>query len=139
MRKLLLSLVSAAVLSTSMYAVNYEQDIAPTVKFIAEQQQKNANYQDFIWEQEKVNQKQENFNMTQFELNKNQAEFNVAQRNFNEVVIDKLKSSVRSNIDYSDIERLRNKVRDLESEVDKVKSINNKLDSRLYALERKVK
>lgn len=139
MKKLLLSLVSTAVLSTSMYAVNYEQDIAPTKKFITEQEQKNTNYQDFIWEQEKVNQKQENFNMTQFELNKNQAELNASQKNFNEIVIDKLKNQVRSNIDFNDIERLRNKIYNLESESDRLRSINSRLDQRLMALERKVK
>ncbi len=139
MRKLLLSLVSITVLSTSMYAVNYENDIAPTVKFITEQEHKNTNYQDFIWEQEKVNQNQNLFNTNQFEFNKNMSEFISVQKNFNETIVDKLKSSIRSNIDYSDIERLRSKIRDLESETDRLKSANNKLDQRIMSLERKVK
>lgn len=139
MKKLLKSLVLAAVLSTSMYAVNYENDIAPTVKFITEKEHKNTNYQDFIWEQEKVNQNQNLFNTNQFEFNKNMSEFISVQKNFNETIVDKLKSSIRSNIDYSDIERLRSKIRDLESEADRLKSANNKLDQRIMYLERKVK
>ena len=134
MRKLLLSLVSAAVLSTSMYAVNYEQDIATTKKFITEQEQKNINYQNFIWDQEKINNLQDQQNKGQEEFNAAQLEFNKNLKTLNENMMYKIKS-----YGYEDLIGLKYKILNLESENDRLKSTINKLDSRLYTIERKVK
>ena len=134
MRKILKSIVLAAVLSTSMYAVNYEQEIAPTKKFITEQEQRNTNYQNFMWDQEKINNLQDQQNKSQEEFNVAQLELNKNQKTLNENMMYKIKSYV-----YEDLIGLKYKILNLESENDRLKSTINKLDSRLYIIERKVK
>lgn len=139
MKKLLIGTTLSLVLMTYAQAVNYEKDIAPTIKFIEQQKVSNSTYQNFIWDQEKINSLQFQQNKGQEEFNSNQIEFNNFQKTFNEAIIDRLKNLIKSNIDYSEVERLSNKIRSLESDNDKLRSTINKLDSRLYSLEKKVK
>jgi predicted RNase H-like nuclease (RuvC/YqgF family) len=110
MKKVILGVISTLVLMTSANAVNYENDIAPTVKFITEQKQKNAIYQDFIWEQEKLN----------------------------SALVSKI-TEINSNFKIDDIYRLNHKISDLEDQIYKLKRINDSLESRLKKIESKVK
>lgn len=101
------------------------------------QEQKNEIYQNFIWDQEKINSLQERQNKGQKEFNDAQFEINKINRLNFESINSKLSSIYKA--PDSDADRLRSKIRDLESEVDRLRSINSRIDQRLMTLERKVK
>ena len=101
------------------------------------QEQKNEQYQNFIWDQEKINSLQERQNKGQEEFNDAQLEINKINRLNFESINSKLSSIYKA--PDSDADRLRSKIRDLESEVDKLRSVNSRIDQRLMTLERKVK
>ena len=83
---------------------------------------------------------QEIVNEQQAEINNQQEKINFAQidtNNINRQMLNDLGNKVRSDNDL--IESYRYKIRNLESIIEKQQSTINKLDSRLYTLERKVK
>ena len=83
---------------------------------------------------------QEIVNEQQAEINNQQEKINFAQIDTNTInrqMLNDLGSKVRSDNDL--IESYRYKIRNLESTIEKQQSTINKLDSRLYTLERKVK
>ena len=113
-----LALYSAANAYTS-------QDI--DIKILA-QETKNEIYQNFIWDQELINK-------AQLESNKQCFDFITYQKDFNSSVNNKLYAFTRA----PDDDKYRYKIQSIESEIDRLKSTINKLDSRLYTLERKVR
>ena len=113
-----LALYSAANAYTS-------QDI--DIKILA-QETKNEIYQNFIWDQELINK-------AQLESNKQCSDFITYQKDFNSSVNNKLYAFTRA----PDEDKYRYKIQSIESEIDRLKSTINKLDSRLYTLERKVR
>ena len=113
-----LALYSAANAYTS-------QDI--DIKILA-QETKNEIYQNFIWDQELINK-------AQLESNKQCSDFITYQKDFNSSVNNKLYAFTRA----PDDDKYRYKIQSIESEIDRLKSTINKLDSRLYTLERKVR
>ena len=83
---------------------------------------------------------QEIVNEQQAEINNQQEKINFAQidtNNINRQMLNDLSNKVRSDNDL--VESYKYKIRNLESTIEKQQSIINKLDSRLYTLERKVK
>ena len=87
-----------------------------------------------------VVQTQKEINDQQAEINNQQEKINFAQidtNNINRQMLNDLGNKVRSDNDL--IESYRYKIRNLESIIEKQQSTINKLDSRLYTLERKVK
>lgn len=133
MKKLLTSILLTLALCSVANAYT-SQDI--DVK-ITEQEQKNEQYQNFILDQEKINSLQERQNKGQEEFNDAQLEINKINRLNFESINSKLSSIYKA--PDSDADRLRSKIIDLESEVDKLRSINSRIDQRLMTLERKVK
>ena len=116
-----LALYSAANAYTS-------QDI--DIKILA-QETKNEIYQNFIWDQELINK-------AQAESNKQCSDFITSQKDLNSQVVNKLNSPFKAPA-AMDEDKYRYKIQSLESEIDRLKSTINKLDSRLYTLERKVR
>ena len=100
-------------------------------KVVDAQELKNEQYQNFIWDQELIN-------TSQTESNKQCSDFITSQRDLNYQVVNKLNSSFKAPAGM-DEDKYRYRIQSLESEVDRLKSTINKLDSRLYTLERKVK
>ena len=94
-------------------------------KFVKEA---NEQYQNFIWDQELINK-------AQAESNKQCSDFITSQKDLNSQVVNKLNSSFKA----PDEDKYRYKIQSLESDIDRLKSTINKLDSRLYTLERKVR
>lgn len=92
------------------------------------QEQKNEQYQNFIWDQELINK-------AQAESNKQCSDFITSQKDLNSQFVNKLNSSFKA----PDEDKYRYKIQSLESDIDRLKSTINKLDSRLYTLERKVR
>ena len=83
---------------------------------------------------------QEIVNEQQAEINNQQEKINFAQIDTNTInrqMLNDLGNKVRSDSDL--VESYRYKIRNLESIIEKQQSTINKLDSRLYTLERKVK
>ena len=79
-------------------------------------------------------------NEQQAEINNQQEKINFAQIDTNIInrqMLNDLGNKVRSDNDL--VESYRYKIRNLESTIEKQQSTINKLDSRLYTLERKVK
>lgn len=133
MKKLLTStLLTLALCSVANAYTSQDIDVKITA-----QEQKNEQYQNFIWDQEKINSLQERQNKGQEEFNNAQLEINKINRLNFESINSKLSSIYKA--PDSDADRLRSKIRDLESEVDKLRSINSRIDQRLMTLERKVK
>ena len=97
-------------------------------KVVDSQEQKNEQYQNFIWDQELINK-------AQVESNKQCSYFITSQRDLNSQVVNKLNSSFKA----PDEDKYRYRIQSLESDIDRLKSTINKLDSRLYTLERKVR
>ena len=97
-------------------------------KVVDAQEQKNEQYQNFIWDQELINK-------AQAESNKQCSDFITSQKDLNSQFNNKLNSSFKA----PDEDKYRYRIQSLESEIDRLKSTINKLDSRLYTLERKVK
>ena len=95
---------------------------------ITAQEQKNEQYQNFIWDQELINK-------SQVESNKQCTDFITSQKDLNSQVVNKLNSSFKA----PDEDKYRYRIQSLESDIDRLKSTINKLDSRLYTLERKVR
>ena len=90
--------------------------------------------------QQAINEKQSIVNEQQSEINNQQEKINFAQIDTNTInrqMLNDLGNKVRSDNDL--IESYRYKIRNLESTIEKQQSAINKLDSRLYTLERKVK
>ena len=116
-----LALYSAANAYTS-------QDI--DIKILA-QETKNEIYQNFIWDQELINK-------AQAESNKQCSDFITSQKDLNSQIVNKLNSSFKAPAAMDD-DKYKYRIQSLESEIDRLKSTINKLDSRLYTLERKVK
>ena len=90
--------------------------------------------------QQAINEKQSLVNEQQAEINNQQEKINFAQIDTNIIIrqiLNDLVSKVRSHDDL--VESYRYKIRNLESTIEKQQSTINKLDSRLYTLERKVK
>lgn len=92
------------------------------------QETKNEQYQNFIWDQELINK-------AQAESNKKCSDFITSQKDLNSQVVNKLNSSSKA----PDEDKYKYKIQSLESDIDRLKSTINKLDSRLYTLERKVR
>lgn len=133
MKKLLTStLLTLALCSVANAYTSQDIDVKITA-----QEQKNEQYQNFIWDQEKINSLQERQNKGQEEFNNAQFEINKINRLNFESINSKLSSIYKA--PDSEADRLRSKIRDLESEVDKLRSINSRIDQRLMTLERKVK
>ena len=117
MKKLLLSLA----LACSLFAA-----AAPQAEIVSAQQA--------------INEKQSIVNEQQAEINNQQEKINFAQIDTNTInrqMLNDLGNKVRSDNDL--IESYRYKIRNLESTIEKQQSAINKLDSRLYTLEIKVK
>ena len=110
MKKVLLSLA----LASSLFA-------AATVTIETAKTQ-----QEIVNEQHEINNQQEKINFAQIDTN-----------NINRQMLNDLSNKVRSDNDL--VESYKYKIRNLESTIEKQQSIINKLDSRLYTLERKVK
>lgn len=100
-------------------------------KVVDAQEQKNEQYQNFIWDQELINK-------AQVESNKQCSDFITSQRDLNSQVVDKLNSSFKAPA-AMDEDKYRYRIQSLESDIDRLKSTINKLDSRLYTIERKVR
>ena len=133
MKKLFTSTLLTLALCSSANA-NENKNINNNVQ---SQEQKNEIYQNFIWDQEKINSLQERQNKGQEEFNDAQLEINKINRLNFESINSKLSSIYKA--PDSDADRLRSKIRDLESEVDRLRSINSRIDQRLMNLERNVK
>ena len=95
------------------------------------QETKNEQYQNFIWDQELINK-------AQVESNKQCSDFITYQRDLNSQFVNKLNSSFKAP-GMGDEDKYKYRIQSLESEIDRLKSTINKLDSRLYILERKVR
>ena len=100
-------------------------------KVVDAQELKNEQYQNFIWDQELINK-------TQAESNKQCSDFITSQRDLNSQVVNKLNSSFKAPA-AMDEDKYRYRIQSLESEVDRLRSINSRIDQRLMTLERKVK
>ena len=90
--------------------------------------------------QQSINENQLLVNDQQAEINNQQEKINFAQIDTNIInrqMLNDLGNKVRSDNDL--VESYRYKIRNLESTIEKQQSTINKLDSRLYTLERKVK
>ena len=92
------------------------------------QETKNEQYQNFIWDQELINK-------SQAESNKQCSDFITSQRDLNSQVVNKLNSPFKA----PEEDKYRYRIQSLESDIDRLKSTINKLDSRLYTLERKAR
>lgn len=95
------------------------------------QEQKNEQYQNFIWDQELINK-------SQAESNKQCSDFITSQKDLNSQVVNKLNSPFKAPA-VMDEDKYKYRIQSLESDIDRLKSTINKLDSRLYTLERKVR
>lgn len=95
------------------------------------QETKNEQYQNFIWDQELINK-------SQAESNKQCSDFITSQKDLNSQVVNKLNSSFKAPATM-DEDKYKYRIQSLESDIDRLKSTINKLDSRLYTLERKVR
>ena len=95
------------------------------------QEQKNEQYQNFIWDQELINK-------AQAEANKQCSDFITSQKDLNSQVVNKLNSPFKAPA-VMDEDKYKYRIQSLESDIDRLKSTINKLDSRLYTLERKVR
>ena len=125
MKKLLI----AATLTLALCGVANAGGTAEDIKKVVDAQElKNEQYQNFIWDQELINK-------SQAESNKQCSDFITSQRDLNSQVVNKLNSSFKA----PDEDKYRYRIQSLESDIDRLKSTINKLDSRLYTLERKVK
>ena len=100
-------------------------------KVVDAQEQKNEQYQNFIWDQELINK-------SQAESNKQCSDFITSQKDLNSQVVNKLNSPFKAPA-AMDEDKYRYRIQSLESDIDRLKSTINKLDSRLYTLERKVR
>ena len=119
----------AATLTLALCGVANAGGTAEDIKKVVDaQEQKNEQYQNFIWDQELINK-------TQVESNKQCSDFITSQKDLNSQVVNKLNSSFKA----PDEDKYRYKIQSLESDIDRLKSTINKLDSRLYTLERKVR
>ena len=119
----------AATLTLALCGVANAGGTAEDIKKVVDaQEQKNEQYQNFIWEQELINK-------AQAESNKQCSDFITSQKDLNSQVVNKLNSSFKA----PDEDKYRYKIQSLESDIDRLKSTINKLDSRLYTLERKVR
>ena len=90
--------------------------------------------------QKEINEKQSLINEQQAEINNQQEKINFAQIDTNTInrqILNDLGNKVRSDNDL--VESYKYKIRNLESTIEKQQSTINKLDSRLYTIERKVK
>ena len=90
--------------------------------------------------QKEIYAQQSIINEQQVEINNQQEKINFAQIDTNTVnrqMLNDLGNKVRSDNDL--VESYRYKIRNLESIIEKQQSTINKLDSRLYTIERKVK
>lgn len=119
----------AATLTLALCGVANAGGTAEDIKKVVDaQEQKNEQYQNFIWDQELINK-------AQAESNKQCSDFITSQKDLNSQVVNKLNSSFKA----PDEDKYRYKIQSLESDIDRLKSTINKLDSRLYTLERKVR
>ncbi len=119
----------AAILTLALCGVANAGGTAEDIKKVVDaQEQKNEQYQNFIWDQELINK-------AQAESNKQCSDFITSQKDLNSQVVNKLNSSFKA----PDEDKYRYKIQSLESDIDRLKSTINKLDSRLYTLERKVR
>ena len=128
MKKLFIAATLALALCGVANAGGTAEDIK---KVVDAQETKNEQYQNFIWDQELINK-------SQVESNKQCSDFITSQRDLNSQVVNKLNSSFKAPA-AMDEDKYRYRIQSLESEVDRLKSTINKLDSRLYTLERKVR
>ena len=119
----------AATLTLALCGVANAGGTAEDIKKVVDAQElKNEQYQNFIWDQELINK-------SQAESNKQCSDFITSQRDLNSQVVNKLNSFFKA----PDDDKYRYKIQSLESDIDRLKSTINKLDSRLYTLERKVR
>ncbi len=119
----------AATLTLALCGVANAGVTAEDIKKVVDaQEQKNEQYQNFIWDQELINK-------AQLESNKQCSDFITYQKDFNSSVNNKLYAFTRA----PDEDKYKYRIQSLESEIDRLKSTINKLDSRLYTIERKVK
>ena len=119
----------AATITLALCGVANAGGTAEDIKKVVDaQEQKNEQYQNFIWDQELINK-------AQAESNKQCTDFITSQKDLNSQVMNKLNSSFKA----PDEDKYRYKIQSLESDIDRLKSTINKLDSRLYTLERKVR
>ena len=126
MRKLFIAATLTLALCGVANAGGTAEDIKK--KVVDAQEQKNEQYQNFIWDQELINK-------AQAESNKQCSDFITSQKDLNSQFNNKLNSSFKA----PDEDKYRYRIQSLESEIDRLKSTINKLDSRLYTLERKVR
>ena len=119
----------AAALTLALCGVANAGGTAEDIKKVVDaQEQKNEQYQNFIWDQELINK-------AQAESNKQCSDFITSQKDLNSQVVNKLNSSFKA----PDEDKYKYRIQSLESDIDRLKSTINKLDSRLYTLERKVR
>ena len=125
MKKLILSLA----LTGSLFAATQSSDkvvINDNASKIEAQQSINAQQSIVNDQQAEINNQQEKINFAQIDTNI-----------INRQMLNDLGNKVRSDNDL--VESYRYKIRNLESTIEKQQSTINKLDSRLYTIERKVK
>ena len=128
MKKLFIAATLTLALCGVANAVGTAEDIK---KVVDAQEQKNEQYQNFIWDQELINK-------AQAESNKQCSDFITYQKDLNSQVVNKLNSPFKAPA-AMDEDKYRYRIQSLESDIDRLKSTINKLDSRLYTLERKVR
>lgn len=122
----------AATLTLALCGVANAGGTAEDIKKVVDAQElKNEQYQNFIWDQELINK-------SQAESNKQCSDFITSQRDLNSQVVNKLNSSFKAPA-AMDEDKYRYRIQSLESEVDRLRSINSRIDQRLMTLERKVK
>lgn len=122
----------AATLTLALCGVANAGGTAEDIKKVVDaQEQKNEQYQNFIWDQELINK-------AQAESNKQCSDFITSQKDLNSQFNNKLNSSFKAPA-AMDEDKYRYRIQSLESDIDRLKSTINKLDSRLYTLERKVR
>ena len=122
----------AATLTLALCGVANAGGTAEGIKKVVDaQEQKNEQYQNFIWDQELINK-------SQAESNKQCSDFITSQKDLNSQVVNKLNSFYKAPA-AMDEDKYRYRIQSLESDIDRLKSTINKLDSRLYTLERKVR
>ena len=122
----------AATLTLALCGVANAGGTAEDIKKVVDAQElKNEQYQNFIWDQELINK-------SQAESNKQCSDFITSQKDLNSQVVNKLNSPFKAPA-AMDEDKYRYRIQSLESDIDRLKSIINKLDSRLYTLERKVR
>ena len=122
----------AATLTLALCGVANAGGAAEDIKKVVDaQEQKNEQYQNFIWDQELINK-------SQAESNKQCSDFITSQKDLNSQVVNKLNSPFKAPA-AMDEDKYRYRIQSLESDIDRLKSTINKLDSRLYTLERKVR